>query len=73
MERAVVGGTTRLRYTIDSSGKVDRVEVVQSAGDSEEHKKLDRLSVSYLSTCIFPANPGAVGGVHTIDFDYVLQ
>ena len=71
-QRAVVGGTTRLRYTIDASGKVNRVEIVQSAGDTEEHKKLDRLSLSVLSTCVFPANPAAVGVVQQIEFDYVL-
>jgi hypothetical protein len=73
LEPAVVGGITRLNYMIDSTGKVNRVEVIQSAGDSEGHKKLDRLSVSYLSTCIFPASPGAVGVVHTISFEYALQ
>jgi len=72
MERAVVGGTTRLHYTVDASGKVNRVEIVQSAGDTEAHKKLDRLSLSYLSTCVFPANPAAVGVVQQITFDYVL-
>jgi protein TonB len=71
-EPAVVGGTTRLQYTVDASGKVTRVEVVQSAGDTEAHKRLDRQSVSYLSSCVFPASPGAADVVQKIEFEYVL-
>jgi protein TonB len=68
-------GTTKVRFTVDASGKLASAEVVKSAGASRAHKALDRVAVQKLSECTF--RPGidetgkAVGG--TFDVEYVWK
>ncbi len=68
-------GTTRVRFTVDASGKLAAAEVVKSAGASRAHKALDRVAVQKLSECKFSAgldeNGRAVGG--SFDVDYVWK
>jgi protein TonB len=71
--RANATGTTRVRFTVDGSGKLSKVEVVKSSGPSREHRLLDRVAVDKLSECSFKPgiddNGHPVGG--TFEFEYV--
>ena len=46
-------GTTKIRFTIDATGKMVGAEVVKSAGASRAHKALDRAAVNGLGECKF--------------------
>ena len=73
--RAEATGLTRIRFTSDGDGKLVKAEIVKSAGSSREHKLLDRVAESKLSTCKF--TPGAdetgkrAGG--TFEFEYLWK
>ncbi|MEY4417400.1 MAG: hypothetical protein RIQ53_4693, partial [Pseudomonadota bacterium] len=47
--RAEVSGVTRLRLTIDASGRIVKAEVIGSSGPSREHRLLDRTAAEKLS------------------------
>jgi protein TonB len=68
-------GTTKIRFTVDASGKLASAEVIKSAGASRAHKALDRAAVSGLSECKFKPgideNGRAVGA--TVDVEYVWK
>jgi periplasmic protein TonB len=70
-------GTTKIRFTIDASGKMLGAEVLKSAGASRAHKILDRTAVSALSECKF--KPGrdetgkAVGAYAIVDYVWKLE
>jgi len=68
-------GTTKVRFTVDASGKLASAEVVKSAGASRAHKALDRVAVQKLSECTFrpgiDENGKAIGG--TFDVEYVWK
>ena len=68
-------GTTRVRFTVDATGKLSASEVVRTAGPSRAHKALDRVAVQKLSECTFrpgqDENGKAVGG--TFDVEYVWK
>ena len=68
-------GTTRVRFTVDATGKLSASEVVRSAGASRAHKALDRVAVTKLSECKFSPgideNGRAVGG--SFDVEYVWK
>jgi protein TonB len=69
-------GTTRVRFTVDASGKLAGSEVVRSAGASRAHKSLDRVAVSKLSECKFTPgldeNGRAVGGSFEVEYVWKL-
>ena len=73
--RAEATGTTKVRFTIDSAGKMVKSEVVRSAGSTREHRLLDRVAMEKLGSCNF--SPGIdeqgkpTGG--TFDVDYVWK
>jgi len=54
--RADVQGETVVEMIVDSAGKVKSAEVVQSAGQSPEHKLLDQAAAEALPRC--PYTPG---------------
>ena len=57
-QRAEATGTTVIRFTVGSDGKLAGApQIVRSAGATREHKSLDRLAVTKLSECRF--TPGA--------------
>ena len=70
-------GTTRIRFTIDASGKMTGAEVLRSAGSSRAHKALDRAAVSALSECKFrpgrDENGKAVGAFADVDYVWKLE
>jgi protein TonB len=75
--RAEATGTTRVRFTVDASGKLDKAEVVKSAGPSREHRLLDRTAVDALSACAFKPgvdeNGKPVGGAFEVDYVWKLE
>jgi protein TonB len=76
-QRADATGTTRIRFTVDASGKMTAAEVVKSAGPSREHRLLDRVAQTKLSECTF--TPGIdetgkrAGGVFEVEYVWKLQ
>lgn len=75
--RAEATGTTKVRFTIDGTGKLVKAEVVKSAGSSREHKQLDRVAVDKLSTCKFTPgideNGRPAGGTFDVEYVWKLQ
>ncbi len=69
-------GTTRVRFTVDASGKLAGTEIIKSAGASRAHKALDRVAVSKLSECKFKPgqdeNGRAVGGSFEVEYVWKL-
>ena len=70
-------GTTRVRFTVDGTGKLSAAEVVRSAGASRAHKALDRVAVQKLSECKFSPgideNGRAVGGAFDVEYVWKLS
>lgn len=54
--RAEATGVTKIRFTVDATGKVSKADLEKSAGSSREHRLLDRAAVEALSKC--PFKPG---------------
>ena len=65
-------GTTKIRFTVDATGKVSKAEVERSSGSSREHRLLDRTAVDALSKCPFRAGTDEtgkpVGAVAVVDY-----
>jgi periplasmic protein TonB len=68
-----VGGTTRLRFTVDSTGRIVGVKLLGHSGEMAENFQMDRAAMDSLVQC--PATVGidesghAVGG--TADINYI--
>ncbi|WP_198083559.1 energy transducer TonB [Variovorax sp. E3] len=76
--RAEAIGTTRIRFTIDATGRVSKAEIERPSGPTREHRSLDAAAVEVLSKC--PFRPGTdaegrpVGGaVTTVDYVWKLE
>jgi periplasmic protein TonB len=75
--RAEATGTTSIRFTVDNTGKLAKVELVKSAGATREHRLLDRVAMDKLGTCKFA--PGTdehgkpVGATVVIDYVWKLN
>jgi periplasmic protein TonB len=74
-QRAEATGTTKIRFTVDASGRMTNAEVTRSAGASREHRLLDRVAVTKLSECKFQPgrdeNGNPVGA--TVEVEYVWK
>jgi periplasmic protein TonB len=75
--RAEATGTTRIRFTIDATGKIANAEVVRSAGVSREHRSLDRVALTKLSECRFKPgsdeNGNPTGGTTEVEYVWKIQ
>ncbi|KPV04655.1 hypothetical protein APR50_21540 [Variovorax paradoxus] len=76
--RAEATGTTRIRFTIDASGRVAKAEIDRPSGPTREHRSLDAAAVEVLSRC--PFKPGTdsegqpIGGaVATVEYVWKLE
>lgn len=74
--RAEATGVTRIKFTVDSSGKVTKAEIEKSSGASREHRLLDRAALEALSKC--PGKPGTDEqgrpvGISTTIVEYVWK
>ena len=62
--RVQAQGVVRMRFSVLDDGSIVDVQVVQSAGDSREHRLLDLVSKRQLESCRYngigkPLGPGA--------------
>jgi len=77
--RAEAKGTTKIRFTIDATGRLDpsKTVVEKSSGGSREHKLLDRTAVEALSKCRFKPgtdeNGHPVGAYSIVDYVWNLE
>jgi protein TonB len=75
--RAEATGTTKIRFTIDATGKVAKAEIEHPSGASREHRLLDRTAVEALSKC--PFKPGIdengkpVGASTVVDYVWKME
>lgn len=75
--RADAVGTTKIRFTIDAAGSVANAVIARVAGDSREHRLLDRAALDALSKCRF--KPGTdeqgkpVGGTTVVEYVWKTQ
>jgi protein TonB len=74
-QRAGATGITRMRFTVDASGKVVSAEVVGSSGPTREHRLLDNAAKSALATCPFTAGVDESGKPvgTTVPVEYVWK
>ncbi len=70
-------GTTRIRFTVGSDGKMVNSEVIKSAGPTREHRLLDRVAQTKLSECSFKPgadeNGAAVGGSFEVEYVWKID
>jgi protein TonB len=59
--RAQVSGVSRIRFTVDASGKVTAAEVVGSSGPTREHRLLDNAAKLALPNCPIKVGTDASG------------
>jgi hypothetical protein len=77
--RAAVGSTdawggTRIRFTIESTGKLSKAEIVRSAGSTRAHRMLDRTGLSKLAECAFSSGMDSrknkIDGTFEVEIDW---
>jgi len=73
--RTQATGTTKIRITVDATGKLTNAEVSQPSGMSREHHLLDRIALEKLSTCRFRAGNDSSGKPlgRTWEIEYVWK
>lgn len=75
--RAEATGTTKVRFNIDESGKLVKVDLVRSAGSSREHRALDKVAIEKLSECSFKPgldeNGRPTGGTFEVEYVWKLD
>lgn len=69
--RAQAQGTTRLRLSVDESGKVVDASIVRSSGDSDAHRLLDQAAVEKMRQCLF--SPTEAAGIRSYGVDQVWR
>lgn len=71
--RSEATGTTTLEFEVNAEGKVTRIAIIGSSGESLGHKSLDSLALETLSKCVFPAAPGLLPATAKISYVWQLK
>jgi len=75
--KADATGLTRIRFTIDPTGRMVKAEIEKPSGSSREHRLMDRAAVEALGQCRF--KPGtddagnAVGAFAIVEYNWTLR
>ncbi len=72
-QRAGTTGVSRIRFTIDASGKVTNPQILQPSGPTREHRLLDQAAAAALAQCPVTVGTDETGHpvASTADVDYV--
>jgi periplasmic protein TonB len=75
--RAEATGITKVRFNIDETGKLVKIDLVRSAGSSREHRALDKVAIEKLSECSFKPgldeNGRPTGGTFEVEYVWKLD
>ncbi len=55
-------GQTEVEMEVNPEGKVTRVAIAKSSGNTPGHQALDALALNTLTKCTFPPAPGFLSG-----------
>jgi periplasmic protein TonB len=71
--RAGVSGVSRIRFTVDASGKVSAAQILQSSGATRENRLMDKAAAEALAQCPVTVGTDEMGRPvgATTDVDYV--
>lgn len=76
-QRAGVTGVSRIRFTVDATGRVAGAQVLQSPGPTRENRLLDKAAADALAQC--PVTAGTddrgrpVGGSADVEYVWTLN
>jgi protein TonB len=72
-QRAGVTGTSRIRFSVDASGRVTGSRILQSSGPTRENRLLDKAAAQALAQCPVQVGTDEMGRPvgATTDVDYV--
>lgn len=70
--RAGVGGVSKIRFTVDASGKVAGAQILSSSGPTREHRMLDKAAAEALAQCPIVVGTDDTGRAvgTTVDVEY---
>lgn len=71
--RSAVTGTTTLEFEVNAAGRVTRIAIIGTSGQSPGHKILDGLALETLNKCAFPPAPGFLPATSRISYVWRLQ
>ena len=71
--RSEATGTTTLEFEVSAEGKVTRIAIIGTSGESPGHKALDALALKTLNKCAFPAAPGFLPATAKISYVWQLK
>jgi len=60
--RLGAAGQTEVEMEVNPEGKVTRVAIIKSSGNTPGHQALDALAINTISKCIFAPAPGFLSG-----------
>lgn len=72
-KRDNASGTTELEFEVNAAGRVTRVAVAKSSGETPGHKVLDTLALETLNKCSFPPAPGFLPATSKLSYVWRLQ
>lgn len=72
-QRAGATGVSRIRFSVDSKGRISGAQILQSAGTTREHRLMDQAAAAALAHCPVRAGTDDLGRPvgATADVDYV--
>jgi periplasmic protein TonB len=72
-QRAGVTGTSRIRFSVDASGRITGSQILQSSGPTRENRLLDKAAAQALAQCPVQVGTDEMGRPvgATTDVDYV--